>query len=197
LLIKQASALLGLDQRPVRSADDARRAVKFRKGGEAFLPLLSQASERYGVSVPSKPTSSMLDAAAEANELEPLRTAVAQLSTSLDDWYLSDRSEAWAIATTLYSMLKKAALREPKLAELLVPVKEFFAYRHPSVAAQNPKRSDTKAVTQAQTKAQQTATKLKGRIDQIEAVLPAAKDEAAAAPVATPVVAAPAAVRGA
>jgi hypothetical protein len=140
---------LALETVPL-SVTTIKRSAKFRKGGEAHVPTLASLSGSYGLEVPTRPTAAMTASLQQATDLEPLRVQIGTLSKSVDDTYFGSRSDAWTTATTLYSMLKKAGKREPTLLSALVPVSEFFAYRHPLVAANHPKRPKAKAALKAQ-----------------------------------------------
>ncbi len=197
--INQAKTLLGVDT--VYSSKQMKHALKFKRGGEQFVPTLAELSARYGVEVPSRPTADMTAAMAKATEIEPARTAIAELAKIVDDSYFGARSATWSTATSLYSMLRKGSSSEPKLASALSPLEDFFANRHPSVAAEHPKRSTAKAADKQQKKVATKIAKLQSQIAQLQAVsitpgaAPAASAEAssseAAAPVASPAVAAP------
>jgi hypothetical protein len=165
--ITQAKTLLGLDTS--MSSTQIQRSVKFRKGGEPFIPTLADLSARYGVEVPSRPTADMTASLAKATQLAPARAALGELSKMVDDAYFESRSDTWATATSLYSMLKKGATRQPTLSAALQPLQEYFANRHPSVVAAHPKRSPTKAVDREQAKVAKKIAKLQGQLAALQA----------------------------
>jgi hypothetical protein len=171
--ITQAKSLLGLDTS--LSTTEIQRSVKFKKGGEQFVPTLADLSVRYGVEVPSRPTADMTASLTKATQLAPAKAAIGELSKMVDDSYFGSRSDTWATATSLYSMLKKGATREPNLASALVPLQEYFASRHPSVAASSPKRSPAKGVDKEQKKVAKRIAKLQGQLAQLQAAMPPAE----------------------
>jgi hypothetical protein len=170
--ITQAKALLGFDSG--MSAAEIRRAVKFRKGGEQHLPTLAGLSAKYGVEVPARPTADMTAALERATQLDPARTAIGELSKIVDDAYFGSRSESWTTATALYSMLKRGSASDPGLASALSPLQDYFARRHPLVAAEHPKRAPEKALTKEQQKVAKRVAKLQTQIAKLQAVAPAA-----------------------
>ena len=187
--ITQAKTLLGLDT-PL-SAKQIKRAVKFKKGGEPHVATLADLSARYGVEVPSRPTADMTASLDLASQLVPARAAIDELSKTVEDAYFGARSDTWATATSLYSMLKKGAAHEPALASALAPLQEYFAYRHPTVAANHPKRAPAKAVDRAQAKAAKRLAKLRAEVTQLEAAMPAEPPPVAETPAPAPAVSAP------
>ena len=189
-LLGEVTTVLALDSEPSLSKDDIKRAVKFRKGGETVVPDLASLSASFGLEVPTRPTAEMTANLESASALMPLRVSLAQLTKQVDDVYNSDRSAVWTTATMLYSMMKRIARNEPKLAASLAPLQQFFSYRHSSVAAAHPKRALEKPVTKAQQKAQARAEKLKAQLAKLQAVLPGATP--AAPPTASGASAAPA-----
>jgi hypothetical protein len=154
-LVNQAMALLAITAAPLTPAE-TKVSTKFRKGGEAQIPQLAQLSETYGVEVPSRPTADMATNVAMAAVLAPLIALVTRLLTTLESAGFQARSEAWATATTLYQMLKKASVRNPALQAELAPLQEFFSYRNPIAKATAPK---TTAQLARETKRQQNAAK--------------------------------------
>jgi hypothetical protein len=155
-LVKQAMVMLAIAASPL-SGKQVMGSTKFRKGGEAQIPALAEMSGTYGVEVPSRPTADMEANLAQAEALAPLLVLVARFLTILESATFEGRSEAWATATTLYTMLKKASVREPALKEELAPLQEFFSYRHPLVKETAPQ---TQAKNLAkETKRQQNAAK--------------------------------------
>ena len=170
-LVNQAIAMVAIASSPLSPAQVKAR-TKFRKGGEEQIPVLVQISAEYGVEVPSRPTSDMEANLAQAQALVPLVTVVARFLTLLESVSFEVRSEAWATATTLYQMLRKAAVRQPALKADLAPLEQFFAYRHPLVVETAPK---TQAQVAKETRRQENAAKKRKRLQ-----------DAAAAAAATP-----------
>jgi hypothetical protein len=168
--ITNAKSALGLDT--VLSPTQIKRAVKFKKGGEQHVPTLAGLSAKYGVEVPSRPTADMTTSLEKATQLEPARAAIGELSKIVDDAYFDARSDTWTTATSLYSMLKKGSIREPGLASALQPLQEYFAHRHPLVAAEHPKRSPAKAVDKQQQKVHRRIARLQTQLAQLQAVVP-------------------------
>jgi hypothetical protein len=177
--IAQARSLLGLDG-DVLSRTEISRAVKFKKGGEQFIPTLANLSAQYGVEVPSRPTADMTASMQRATELEPARAAISALSTIVDGAYFNSRSGTWATATSLYSMLKKGSKRDPKLAAALSPLQEYFASRHPTAVAAHPKNPVAKKATKAQAKLQQKIAKLQAQVEKLQSASPPTTEPAAA-----------------
>jgi hypothetical protein len=136
-LVNQATATLAVTATALTAAQ-VKASTKFRKGGETQIPLLANLSASYGVEVPSRPTADMEAHLAEATALAPLLLVVSRLLAVLESATFQARSEAWATATTLYQMLRKASVRQPALKAELAPLKEFFAYRHPLVTETAP-----------------------------------------------------------
>ena len=143
-LVKQAIAILALATPPL-SAAEMKAATKFRKGGEEHIPTLAGMSEEYGVEVPSRPTSAMEANLADAQTLAPLVLLVGRFLALLESASFQVRSEAWATATTLYAMLRKASVRQSALKADLVPLQAFFNYRHPLVVETAPKTATAAA----------------------------------------------------
>ena len=107
--IAQAKSLLSLPE--PSSVEDVKRAVKLRKGGEQYVPTLALLSARYGLEVPSRPTSDMTAQLEQSTQLEPARAAIGELSSIVDGAYFTSRCETWTTATSLYSMLKQGGAR--------------------------------------------------------------------------------------
>jgi hypothetical protein len=131
-LVNQAMVMLALVAPPLSPAQ-VKAATKFRKGGEAQIPALAEMSGVYGVEVPSRPTADMEVNVATAQTLAPLVTLITRFLTLVESASFQVRSEAWATASTLYQMLRKASVRQPALKADLAPLEEFFSYRHPLV----------------------------------------------------------------
>jgi hypothetical protein len=163
--IEQARSLLGLDG-AVLSASAKKRSLRLKKGGEAIVPTLASLGATYGVEVPSRPTADMTASLQQATELEPARAAITALATIVDGAYFSSRSDTWSTATSLYSMLKKGAPREPKLAAALEPLQEFFSRRHPSATV--PKDVVAKQATAAQAKVAKKVAKLQAQLAKLQ-----------------------------
>jgi hypothetical protein len=168
-LIQEAAQTLALGDVAL-SNQELKRALKFKKGGEQQLPKLAQLSARYGVEVPARPTAAMMASLDQATEVEPARTAIEELGKVLDDFYFGSRSDAWATATTLYGMLKKASRRQATLAAAMVPLQEFFAHRRAANPSGLPKNSAAKAAAKQAAKVQKRIEKLQGEIAGLQAV---------------------------
>jgi hypothetical protein len=164
--IAQAKSLLSLPD--PASVTEVKHAVKFKKGGEQYVPTLAVLSARYGVEVPSRPTSDMTAQLEQATQLEPARAAIGELASIVEGAYFSSRSETWTTATSLYSMLKKGGAREPKLAAALTPMTGYFANRHPSVTDAKVKTAPVKAADKAQVKVQKRISKLQAQLLQLQ-----------------------------
>jgi len=181
-LINEAVTVLNLGETAL-SPEDKRRSLKLKKGGEVIVPQLAVLSARYGVEVPSRPTEAMTASLQLAEELEPLRATIAEISSIVEGAYASSRSETWKTATSLYSMLKKGSVREPMLGAALQPLQAYFANRHPSVKAAHAQVPAANAVDQAQLRAQKRIAKLQQELARLHGALPAPQ---AAAPVMVP-----------
>jgi hypothetical protein len=189
-LVKQAMVMLALTSPPL-SAAQVKAATKFRKGGEAQIPTLAELSTTYGVEVPSRPTADMETNLAQAQLLAPLLALVVRFLATLESASFEVRSQAWATATTLYQMLRKASVREPTLKADLAPLEEFFAYRHPLVIETAP---ETEAKLAKAAKRQANAAKKLQRLQSAVAAkggsvvsdAPVASEATATTPVATP-----------
>ena len=165
--ISQARTLLDLPD--PSSVTEMKRSTKLKKGGETQVPKLVSLGTTYNVSVPSRPTATMIEQLAHATQLEPAKAAIEELALIVNGSYFNSRSETWATATSLYSMLKKGSTREPKLAAALGPMQEYFAYRHPSVAKAKPTAA-TKAATKAQLRVQKQIEKLQGQLVKLQSI---------------------------
>jgi hypothetical protein len=183
--IQEAQTLLNLDGM-MPSATAVKHSVKFKKGGEPVVQALASLSSTYGVEVPSRPTADMTASLELATQLEPARAAIGLLSSVVDGAYSASRSSSWTTATSLYSMLKKGGQREPKLAAAIAPLQEYFAYRHPLVAEQHPKRSPTAKVEKAQAAAQKKIAKLQAQLAKLQAAVPPATEPTTPTPTTAP-----------
>jgi hypothetical protein len=183
--IESAKSALGLGETAL-SPSQIQRSLKFKKGGEQYVPQLAALSTKYGVEVPSRPTADMTSSLQTAQDLEPVRTAIGELTAIVNGAYTTARSETWVTATSLYSMMKKGGEREPKLGAALQSLQDFFANRHPTVRAEHPKRSPTKQVDKAQAKAQKQIAKLQQQLAQLQAAVTAPETTTASTPAPAP-----------
>jgi hypothetical protein len=176
-LVKEAMEIAAIET-PVLTGEERRGLLKLRKGGEAQIPQLAEMSAEYGVEVPARPTPDMATNLALANALAPLLTVVGRFLKLIEDATLQYESEAWATAITLYSMLKKASMRQPALKAELASLETFFAYRHPSTVTPAAPSDTTKKAKRAK----RTADEEKALA---AAQSPAVITDAAAAPAAS------------
>jgi hypothetical protein len=111
---------------PAMTVTDRRKAVKVRKGGEKYLPLLAELAATYGVQTSIHSVSAMTASAAMVQQLAPLKRQAQVLLKMVEDIELRANSGMWGTATFVYSALKRIAAQDGDLALTLAPIEEFF-----------------------------------------------------------------------
>jgi hypothetical protein len=112
---------------PAMTAEDRRRTVKVRKGGEKYIPKLARAAVASGVTPSGYSIDEMTASAALVQKLEPLEETLTTLLKLVQDARVRASGATWDTATLVYSMLKPVAARDGKVATAILPVKAFFA----------------------------------------------------------------------
>jgi len=162
------------------SAQDRSRGLKARRGGHQVAPTIAAIATKYGISTPDMNGDLINTSLAQVQSLAPLVNAAADAHATIVDAHISASRTMWNASTSLYSMLKRAAVSNPSIATELKPVEEWFRHRKPAATQDAATTTTTPATATATTSA--TAP----------VVAPAAADVAtsivakAAAPVTTP-----------
>jgi hypothetical protein len=143
---------------PAMTAEDRRRTIKVRKGGEKFIPKLARAAVASGVTPSGYSIDEMTASAALVQKLEPLEEKLSTLLKLVQDARIRASGATWMTATLVYSMLKPVAARDGKVATAIAPVKAFFATgkRGPAATAADPATATTATTTPATETAQTT-----------------------------------------
>jgi len=108
------------------TADERKKAVKFREGGDAIVALVGKLLDEHGVTLPDVTRDGMTADVQLARRIEPLRASVASLLQLLDDTILEAESEAWWAATASYTALARMSKGNARLEADLRPAVEFF-----------------------------------------------------------------------
>jgi hypothetical protein len=190
-LVKQVTKLVGTA--PALSAKDRKRSTKLRKGGETVIPTVATLSDRYGLSIASHPTKTMVESAKKAQSLIPLYKQLVQATKQVADQMFSANSESWGAATVHYSMLKRLAKTNGDLETELAPVERFFKKRSPTVVAEEKVTKDSRKAAKAAKSAAKAESKAAKTASAPAPVSPAVTESPAApsAPIAAPVTPAP------
>ncbi len=133
-LIQEAIDLLAL-KAPALTAAQRKGMNKLRKGGDKWIPEIAQIAQTWEVQLRTQPTAAMTSAIALATTLQPIIGLLVGFLQETQDVGFQAESESWSTAVALYSVLKRMSKKDPKLKAQLAPMTEFFAYRHPVVAA--------------------------------------------------------------
>lgn len=130
---------------PAMTVADRRKAVKVRKGGEKYLPLLAELATTYGIQTTVHSASAMTASAAMVQQLAPLKRQAQMLLKLVEDIEIGANSGTWSTATFIYSTLKRIAAQDGDLAATLDPIEEFFTNKAKSPAKE--KAADTKSAS--------------------------------------------------
>jgi hypothetical protein len=136
---------------------ERQRKLKLRTGGVDTARTLATLASRYGVdSVVDVPA--MLQNLAQIEELQPLLDSATNLQQTVHDQVLVAAGDSWGSATTIYTVLQRKALSDPRIADDLAPVAAKFAKKtRKSAAVKKPEVSAT--VTASTTPATAVPTK--------------------------------------
>lgn len=111
------------------SADEKKRLLGFRPGGETVVALVAALAEKYGVHLADMPIDGMRNDLALAQTFTPVVSQLALMASWGEDTVSAARSEAWQATTGNYSVLSRVAEANPSLAAEIKPAREFFARR--------------------------------------------------------------------
>jgi hypothetical protein len=134
--IRMAVAILALNA-PALTTKQRKALQRIRKGGDKFIPQITDLAQQWSVQIRTQPIDAMTSAVALATALQPLLPVLAGFVQEVQDTDAQAQGTSWSTATALYSVLKRMSRKDPKLAAQLAPVAEFFAYRRP-VTAEKP-----------------------------------------------------------
>lgn len=109
------------------SADQRKRTIKFRRGGEGVVSAVAVLADKHGLSLPATSTAGMASDLTLAQRLAPLAMAVSALQQRIDDTVLEAQGESWWAATAYYTVLSRMASGDPELQTALKPLIDFFA----------------------------------------------------------------------
>jgi hypothetical protein len=182
--IEKVTALVG--QPPALTAADIKRSAKLRKGGETVIPTVAALSDRFGLSIPSHPTSDMVAKMTKAQSLIPLHRGLVAATKQVGDAIFQAQSQSWGSATVHYSTLRRLARSDGDVAKTLAPVTQFFAAKSPTVVeAEDAKRGGKKGSKAAK------SSKSSKPAEGAPAVVEASGSSGAATPAASPAAATP------
>jgi hypothetical protein len=112
-----------------------RAQSKFRKEGDAVIPVLARLATASGLTSTTLNVETMQNQVALASALQPLQTQVKTLSDTIGDTVLSAHGEAWHTATTLHGALVRVAPTTPALRRDMEVVAGAFTRRKKATAA--------------------------------------------------------------
>jgi hypothetical protein len=123
--------------------------LKLRTGGVDTARTLATLASRYKldstVDVPA-----MLQNLTQLEALQPLLDSATNLQQIVHDQVLVAAGDSWKSATTIYTMLQRMALDDPRIAEELAPVAAKFAKKTgKSAKKQKPTVTATASTTPA------------------------------------------------
>ena len=105
---------------------ERKRMLKLRTGGVDTTRTLATLATRYKVDS-TVDVPAMLQNVAQLEELAPLLDSATNLMQIVHDQVLVAAGDSWKSATTIYTMLQRMALDDPRLADELAPVAAMFA----------------------------------------------------------------------
>jgi hypothetical protein len=134
---------------PRLTPKERQRQLKLRTGGVDTARTLATLATRYKldttVDVPA-----MLQNLAQLEQLQPLLDSATNLQQIVHDQVLVAAGDSWKSATTIYTMLQRMALDDPRIADELAPVAAKFATKKAaSGGAQKPAVAATASTTPA------------------------------------------------
>ncbi|HEY2516449.1 MAG TPA: hypothetical protein VGI39_36515 [Polyangiaceae bacterium] len=183
-LSEQITTLLGPP--PALTRAEIQRSAKLRKGGEETVHTIAALSDKFGLTVPSQPTTTMVDRINQAQSLVALHKELVTMTKHVSDAMFQAQSEAWSKATVHYSMLRRLSREDGSLNEALKPVVDFFGARSTSVATQEKEARGGARKGSAKAKANRAAKRAEDAATLAKAAESAgAAGGAAAAPAAT------------
>lgn len=112
------------------TADEKKRLLGFRPGGEAIVALIAGLAEKYGIQIADMPIAGMRNDLALSQMLTPVVSQLALMAAWGEDTVSAARSEAWQATTGNYSVLSRVAEANPSLAAEIKPARELFARRN-------------------------------------------------------------------
>jgi hypothetical protein len=131
---------------------ERRQQPKLRTGGVDTTRTLATLATRYKVDS-TVDVPAMLANVAQLEKLQPLLDSATNLMQIVHDQVLVAAGDSWKSATTIYTMLQRMALDDPRLADELAPVAAKFAKKKaPSGSAgttKTPVATATASVTPA------------------------------------------------
>ena len=122
----QADTLVGANIDPVSTAD-IKQMLKMRQGGDFVVDLVAALATARNVSRPGTSWDEAQARLAHAKRIESIANLFQIVASQLLNAATKDRSECWTVVTYCYSLLSKMASADPKLAEELKPVADFFS----------------------------------------------------------------------
>jgi hypothetical protein len=129
----------------ISTATQKRRTAKPRKGSEKALALLAPIVQQHGLESSSLNTTAMLALNEKAQTLVPLQTHLQKVVKRVANEAFEAQTSAWNMGLQLYSLVQRRAKNDGELATSLEPIGKLFAYRHPSVKAAKPTKTQTRA----------------------------------------------------
>jgi hypothetical protein len=109
------------------SADQRKRLIRFRPGGETVVSKVGEAASKRDVSLPGISVENMQADLALVHALAPVAAELETFTAEVDDTVLEAEAECWWAATAFYSSLSRIQATDPKLESELKPVVDFFA----------------------------------------------------------------------
>ncbi len=125
------------------------RLAKLRKGGEKYVPQLANLAGQWGISVRTQPTGDMVTNAQTVTALQPLLSALLGWVQEIQDVTAVANGDTWTTASTLYSLLKRMSVKDPKLAAQIAPVAQFFKPKPATNKGDQPKKPGPEAKRKA------------------------------------------------
>ncbi len=130
------------------TAKERQRQLKLRTGGIDTTRTLATLATRHKlgemVDVPG-----MLANVEKLESLQPLLDSATNLQETLHDLVLMAAGDAWRSATTIYTILQRMAVNDPRIADELAPVAAKFAKKGVSAAPAEPAPMVTASSTPA------------------------------------------------
>jgi hypothetical protein len=126
---------------------ERRQQLKLRVGGVDTARTLATLAIRYKVDS-TVDVPAMLQNVTQLEQLQPLLDSSTNLTEIVHDKVLVAAGDTWASATTIYTVLQRMALDDPRLADELAPVAAKFAKKK-SKGATQPAATATASTTPA------------------------------------------------
>jgi hypothetical protein len=108
------------------TADERRRLMRFRPGGEKLIGLVTELSQKHHASVPGACVDDMRTDLEAAQRLQPLADALRAIADRVEDTINESQAECWWTAMAFYTALARMAETDPQLDQDLGPATDFF-----------------------------------------------------------------------